>query len=314
MITLFSIPKPFRGHAGVIQRNAVKSWTLLHPDVEVILFGEEEGLAGAAGELGVRHEPHVNRNEYGTPLLNSVFDRAQEIARHPILCYVNCDILLLNDFCAAVSRVAAWRDKFLMVGRRWDTDIRELIDFSHPDWGERLRLLALRTNNQRPPVWIDYFTFRRGQYYHNVPPFAVGRPRWDQWMIWFARSSRTPVVDASQSVMAIHQNHDYSHYPLGFQGVMGGEEAKRNEELAGALPHFFTIEHAPYRLGKNGLKWNSRHLFIRFDAPRKAVRDFFSPARAILSSAWYAILRVTLPVRHVLGLRRKRVAESRSNP
>ena len=41
MITIFSTPKPFRGHIGVIQRNALKSWTLLHPDVEMILFGDE---------------------------------------------------------------------------------------------------------------------------------------------------------------------------------------------------------------------------------------------------------------------------------
>ena len=93
MLTIFGIPKPFEGHIDIIQRNAIKSWTLLHPDIEVILFGEEKGVKGVAEELGIRHEPHVNRNEYGTPLLDSVFDRAQEIARHPILCYVNCDLL-----------------------------------------------------------------------------------------------------------------------------------------------------------------------------------------------------------------------------
>jgi hypothetical protein len=34
MLTFFTTAKPFRGHSGVIQRNALKSWTLLHPDVE----------------------------------------------------------------------------------------------------------------------------------------------------------------------------------------------------------------------------------------------------------------------------------------
>jgi hypothetical protein len=43
MLTIFSTPKPFHGHSGIIQRNALKSWTLLHPDVEVILFGIEDG-------------------------------------------------------------------------------------------------------------------------------------------------------------------------------------------------------------------------------------------------------------------------------
>jgi len=48
LITLFSAPKPFTDlHIAMIQRNAIKSWTLLS-DVEVILLGEETGLAEAA--------------------------------------------------------------------------------------------------------------------------------------------------------------------------------------------------------------------------------------------------------------------------
>ena len=62
MLTLFSTPKPFRGHIGVIQRNALKSWTLLHPDVEIILFGDDEGTADICRELGLQHEPHVERS------------------------------------------------------------------------------------------------------------------------------------------------------------------------------------------------------------------------------------------------------------
>ena len=48
MFTFFTTAKPFRGHNGIIQRNALKSWMLLHPDAEVILFGDEEGVAGTA--------------------------------------------------------------------------------------------------------------------------------------------------------------------------------------------------------------------------------------------------------------------------
>jgi len=50
MITFFTTPKPFRGHIGVIQRNAIHSWKLVHPEAEVILFGNEEGAAEVARE------------------------------------------------------------------------------------------------------------------------------------------------------------------------------------------------------------------------------------------------------------------------
>ena len=38
MLTLFTTAKAFTGHSEIIQRNALKSWTLLHPDVEIILW------------------------------------------------------------------------------------------------------------------------------------------------------------------------------------------------------------------------------------------------------------------------------------
>src|SRR5262249_30275258 len=125
MLTLFSTPKPFRGHIDVIQSNAIQSWKRLHPSVDVILFGDDHGAAEAARACGFRHIPSVERSEYGTKYLASIFDQAQELARYDVLCYVNCDIVLTDDFFRAQSNVASRFPVFLMVGRRWDTDVRD---------------------------------------------------------------------------------------------------------------------------------------------------------------------------------------------
>jgi hypothetical protein len=45
MLTIFAIPKPFRGHIGVIQRNAICSWLELRQACEIILLGDDEGTA-----------------------------------------------------------------------------------------------------------------------------------------------------------------------------------------------------------------------------------------------------------------------------
>ena len=55
MLTIFTIPKCFRGHISVIQRNAIRSWRMLRPECEIILFGDEEGMKEVAEEFGVRH-------------------------------------------------------------------------------------------------------------------------------------------------------------------------------------------------------------------------------------------------------------------
>jgi len=134
MLTIFAMPKPFEGHIATIQRNAITSWTLLNPRPEIILFGEENGVSEIARELGLRHIPKVNRNEYGTPLLNDLFDSAQNLAVNSIVCYVNADIVLLSDFSAAVKQIVSWRPRFLMIGRRWDVDITEPLNFSQAGW------------------------------------------------------------------------------------------------------------------------------------------------------------------------------------
>src|SRR5512143_1553035 len=101
LITLFSAPKPFTNpHIAMIQRNAIHSWTLLI-DVEVILMGEENGLAEAARELGVKHLPNVARNESGTPLISSMFQLARENSNSDLLCIINADMILMPDFVEA---------------------------------------------------------------------------------------------------------------------------------------------------------------------------------------------------------------------
>src|SRR5438477_7544043 len=141
MLTFFTTAKPFSGHSGIIQRNALKSWKLLDPEVEVIVFGDEDGAAEVCAELGLRHESRVERVVFnagfvstnpetrpGMKYLDYMFKEAQRIARHPLLCYSNCDIVLLPDFCRALEKTKNWREKFLLVARRWDTDVTSPID------------------------------------------------------------------------------------------------------------------------------------------------------------------------------------------
>ena len=73
------------GHQAVIQRNALKSWTLAAPDAEVILFGDEERAAETATELGIRHVAEVERTGEGPKKVRWFFDAAQRMARHELV-------------------------------------------------------------------------------------------------------------------------------------------------------------------------------------------------------------------------------------
>lgn len=245
LVTIFSIPKPFIGHIGIIQSNAIKSWVRL-PGCQVVLFGEEEGLAEAAVELGVRHVREISRNSHGTPLISEAFEQARLQASTPMLAFVNADIVLTSDFVRAAEKVRdSGLSKFLMVGRRFDVDVPGAISFD-ADWEARLKDDVHARGVLHGMSGIDYFLFPANLPL-NLPPFAVGRPGWDSWLIYYARTIGIPLIDATGAVTAIHQNHPsaYRH---------SGPEARINTSLAGGYFRMGTLRDANWSLTQNGVR------------------------------------------------------------
>ena len=265
MLTIFSVPKAFEGHVGTIQINAVRSWTLLAPVCEVILLGDEKGTAETAGRLGARHIADVECNEWGTPLISSAFDIAQRVAGHAIMCYVNADIILLSDFLPAIGQVR--KESFLLVGQRWDVNLTGPVEFDDPAWEATLRDHLERGATLHRPDGIDYFVFPRGMY-RDIPDFAVGRIGWDNWMVYHARSRRVPVVDATEIVTVVHQNHDYSHLSGGKTELRKGRESEQNRHLLGGQDHALSVHDATWVLGRDGMRRQSRARVL-FQARRR---------------------------------------------
>lgn len=111
----------------------------------------------------------------------------------------------------------------------------------------RLQELAREHGRLRGYAALDYFVFPRGLF-DPVPPFLIGRAGLDNWLVWRACASGHPVVDATRSVVAIHQSHDYSHTRGGRAGAYSGAEALRNRQLAGGKEHLYSLHDATHRL------------------------------------------------------------------
>ena len=237
-LTIFTAPKPFvQPHVTVIQRNALQSWQHL-PDVQVLLIGDEPGIAETAREFGAGHVAQVDRDDKGVPTVRSVMAQGHAFSDSPLLCYANADMILMSDLLLAARQVAAQRRDFLLVGQRWDLDLPEPVDFS-ADWEARLRTEVARRGQFYTPWGIDYFVFPRHAY-TDVPNFTIGRPAWDNWMVYHASTSWGAAVDATRSVTVIHQIHDYSHLP-GNKPPYGSEVAKRNLALAGGRKCVYNV-------------------------------------------------------------------------
>jgi len=251
MLTIFSIPKPFVGHNRIIQRNAIKSWLRLEPRCEVILFGDDEGVAETAAELSVQHIPWIAKNEYGTPLLSSAFVAAQKAAQNSILMYANADVIFFQDLIKAVQRFNE-NPSFLICGRRWDLDIAEEVDFEDSKWATKLLDTINNEGKLHGYAGIDYFVFPRNLVH--MPDFSVGRPGWDGWLVYDVRMRRIPVIDATEVITVIHQNHDYTHSKFPEHNRVGGPELKQNTQVAGGGANMMTLREADWILTKKGME------------------------------------------------------------
>jgi len=246
MLTFFTVPKAFIGHIGVIQENAIRSWRSVQPNSQILLFGNEAGTADVCARLGLTHLKDTETNSYGTPLLDDVFRRAQELASFPTVCYVNTDIILPPTFGLLPPGLSL--RPFLLIGQRWDLNVTVPLDMSDANWFDQLREDVAVRGRMHEPSGSDYFLFRRGDTVGELLPFAVGRPGWDNWMIYHAHRQHVPVIDATLSWQVVHQNHDYSHVPKRREDSWEGPEADENRGLLESNARLFTLSNATHIL------------------------------------------------------------------
>jgi len=276
--TFFTCPKPFIGRTAVHQRNALHSWLRLAPRPEIILIGDEVGVAEAAAEFGAVHIPVVARNEYGTPLVSDIVAQAERAARGALLVYVNTDIILFQDFVLGLARAHAARRRFLMIGRRWDLDVDAPLVFEAADWERALRARVASDGVLHWIFGVDYYAYTAGLF-TPMPPFAVGRTAYDRWMIWRARARRVPVIDATSVVTCVHQNHERTYASLGKEAIEGDRNLRQGREAAHnyALAHegsgrLYDLRHATHLLTRHALL-----PFAAYNAMRRLVHRRLMP-------------------------------------
>jgi len=222
-MTIFSFPRPFintdKGKFKTIQENAIMSWKLTHPDTEIILFGDEEGTHEICNRLKLKHMPEVKVNNFGTPYLNDLFERAQEIASSSILCYLHSDILLIKNMDFMIAEISKQFSEFLLAARRWDLfsiwngTVENSIEYSlgrinfNLNWKQLIEMEISARGRLRHPGSCDCFIFTKDFYPKGyIPSFLLGRKGWDGWIVYDVLKRKIAAVDIS-SFKILHQTH-----------------------------------------------------------------------------------------------------------
>ncbi|MCS7162222.1 MAG: hypothetical protein NZ958_02675 [Bacteroidia bacterium] len=208
MFTLISTPKPFREpHIISQQLQALESWLLLRPRPQIIYIGKEEGAEDICRQYGIELIPEVARSLTNAPLLNDLLRRGEQVARYSILAYVNADIVIAPILTQAIQIVQRRWKRFVIIAAPYLADLTGL------QIREGFEQEALNRVKKLPTVaGADLFVFPKGVY-EAVPPLAVGRLSWDNWLMCDPLLRRIPVIDATEFVPTFHPMEEYStHY------------------------------------------------------------------------------------------------------
>jgi len=246
ILTIITAPKAFRDpHITTIQRNAFRSWKELGDQVQVLVVGADAGVEQNTKDLELLHFDKVKCNQLGTPLIDSMLEIARQETQSLYLGIVNADIILLPDLLNAIKRSGDRFEKFLLVGQRWDIEIRYELNYDElqPD---RLKQKIISEGKLHPPMGSDFFIFPRSCF-TQIPRFAIGRAGWDNWFIFKSRWEGWPVIDATNDVIIAHQTHDYRHLPGG-QTHYRLPETYENVKRGGGEHTIFTLKDAQYQL------------------------------------------------------------------
>jgi len=210
MLSIFTTTRDFIGEFDNIQKNAINSWRSLSDEIEIMIMGRADGAEKMAKKTNAIYLPDVPLSESGMPTLPGMFSRAQLSSKYNMLCFINADIILPYNFLDVITNLKKIKKNFLAVGHRWNYDVNNLIDFSDELILNQFWNNAKKNSVKESCAAIDYFIFRRGSF-NNIPQLIIARMAYDNWLLWKARRIRIPLIDLSEELFVIHQNHSVKY-------------------------------------------------------------------------------------------------------
>ena len=250
-LTIFSTPKKLKGEQAHIQWNAITSWTQLNPNPQILLISDEHGVGNLASDLMVEHIKNIKTNSYGTPLVNNIFSQAMKKSRNNVLCYVNSDIIIDPRLMMIIDKIYKEFKNPLIVSRRWNLQVESKINFNKNDWFDKISNEAQLKKELYPKTGIDLFIFNKNLFFE-IPPFAVGRTCWDNWLLYEARKRGATIIDITSAITLIHQNHSHKKFHTTDDNrFKKGIESKENLKLAKGFGYLLTLDDADFHLSSS---------------------------------------------------------------
>lgn len=190
-----------------VNNNTLFNWKML-PNVNLIVFSNSKEVKYYSKRAGFTVLPIMVVAE-GVPVLPAMFTAATNQFKSEFYGFANGDILFTRTLVDTLEHIlcnleeSSRRRGVLIVGRRYNVPASRVTDEVATSWNRLDRLS--RTSSLFQADAEDYFITDKAYPWDTFLPVAIGRRAYDNWVVAFSRYSNITVIDASESILCLHQ-------------------------------------------------------------------------------------------------------------
>ena len=203
----------------LVHNLTVRNWLSLRSHVIPVVFTNETSVARECQRLGMNVFPVRKAAANGVPVLKYMYLDVMANYNTTFYAYANGDILFTGSLIETLvslihsGRVDHRTKPLMVVGCR--TNVERMLESEGSSWQQITRTAKKR--GRILSVWtVDYFITTRIYPWKDMAEVVIGRMAYDNWLIAHSRNLKFVVIDATNTILAVHQTRN-SSVDEGFQ-------------------------------------------------------------------------------------------------
>ena len=183
----------------------VRNWQSLEPYVIPVVFTNQHTVAEECRQKGWDVLPIKISANGGIPVLKFMFLDVISTYNTPFYGFGNSDILFTDSLIETLAwiNVSVNLDKpVLIIGKR--TNINYVGAKETETW-KKLSAVASSRGKLFRGLAEDYFITSRFYPWKKIPEVVIGRPAFDNWLVYHTRKQNQTLIDATRTILAVHQ-------------------------------------------------------------------------------------------------------------
>ena len=184
----------------------IKNWLSLRPHVIPVVFTNATRIADECRRRGLDVFPVRVAAANGIPVLKFMFEDVMSTYNTTFYGYSNSDILYSNSLVETLTWISNasvdLKKPVMIVGKR--TNVIYVKENDTTSW-TKLHAVATRRGKLFVGRAEDYFITSRPYPWKDIAEVVIGRPAYDNWLVYNARTYNHTVIDATKTLLAVHQ-------------------------------------------------------------------------------------------------------------